>query len=78
MDLLDKIANEENFKDVAKELLQGGQSVIGRNPIISAEYNYMIEPDLKAYLIRSQDMEIVKIRELSDIEYLCIGISQYE
>ncbi len=80
MDLLDIITDENNFKDIGKELLEEGKCVIGRNPIISEEYNYMIEPDRKAYLVKPDESgtALIKVRQLSNFECMCIGLNQYE
>lgn len=76
-DLLDRIVDDGFFNNIEVELHKEGKNVIGHNSDVSEEFNFMIEPDKKAYLIRNEDSGLIKIRELTQEEYQLIGIERF-
>ena len=68
-DILDYLANGENFKDIPKELLASGKSVIASHPQIENNHLFVIDADYKAFLIRVEYKENVRLRELTPNEY---------
>lgn len=68
-DIMDYLGNADNFKNIAKELLLKGKSVIDNNPQIANGQLYVIEPNGQAFLIHIEDKENVKERELTEDEY---------
>lgn len=76
--ILDIASNEKNFQKIAYKLHKEGKDVIGSNPKISETHSYMITPDKKAYLVKLENREFVKLRELTAEEYKIIGIEDYE
>lgn len=73
-DVIDYLANEDNFKDVPKELLKEGKSVIDAHPQIANGQLFIITPENKAFLIRVEGMENERERELNESEYKIAGI----
>lgn len=73
-DVIDYLANEDNFKDVPKELLKEGKSVIDAHPQIANGQFYVIEPSGQAYLIRVEYQKNIKERELTADEYKIAGL----
>lgn len=71
-DVIDYLANEDNFKDVPKELLKEGKSVIDNHTQIADGQFFIIQPDRRAFLIRVEVKENVKERELTPEEYMII------
>lgn len=72
-DVIDFLSNSENFKNIPKELLEEGKSVIDNHPDIADGQLFVIQPDRKAYLIRVEDKENIKERELTEDEYKIAG-----
>lgn len=67
--IIDYLANDENFKNIQVELLEEGKSVIDNNQLIANGQLYVIHPDRRAFLIRVEDKENIKERELTPKEY---------
>lgn len=67
--IMDYLANDENFKNIQVELLEEGKSVIDNNQLIANGQLYVIYPDRRAFLIRVEDKENIKERELTPKEY---------
>lgn len=74
--LIDYLANEDNFKDVPKELLEEGKSVIDAHPQIANGQLFIIEPSGNAFLVRVGYMANEKERELTPEEYAIAGIKK--
>lgn len=72
--IIDFLSNSENFKDIPKELLAQGKSVIENRPDIENGQYYIITPEHKAFLIRVEYKENIKERELTEDEYKIAGI----
>jgi hypothetical protein len=68
MTILDYLANGENFKDIPKELLASGKSVIASHPDITNNQLFVIEPNGQVFLIRVEGKENIKERELTEDE----------
>lgn len=68
-DIMDYLSNSENFKNIPKELLEEGKSVIDNHPDVANGQYYIIEPNGKAFLIHIEGKENVKERELTEDEY---------
>lgn len=68
------MSNSENFKDIPKELLAQGKSVIDNHPKIANGQYYIITPERKAFFIRVEYKENVRERELTPDEYRIAGI----
>lgn len=68
-DVMDFLANADNFKNIPKELLAEGKSVIDNHPQIANGQLYVIEPNGQAFLIHIEGKENVKERELTEDEY---------
>ncbi len=67
--IMDFLSNSENFKDIPKELLAQGKSVIDNHSDIANGQLYVIEPNGQAFLIHIEGKENVKERELTEDEY---------
>ena len=76
IDVIDYLANEENFKDMPSELLNQGKSVIDNHPQIADGQLYVIQPDRRAFIIRVEVKENVRERELTPEEYAIAGIEK--
>lgn len=74
-DIIDYLANGDNFKDIPKELLEEGKSVIDNHPDIANNQLFVIEPNGQAFLIRVEYKENIKERELTENEYRIAGIN---
>ncbi len=68
-DIMDYLSDENNFKNIPKELLDNGKSVIDNHPQIANGQYYMITPERKAFLIRVEYKENIKERELTEDEH---------
>lgn len=68
-DIMDYLGNDENFKNIPKELLDNGKSVIDNHPQIANGQLYVIEPNGQAFLIHIEHKENIKERELTEDEY---------
>lgn len=68
-EIMDYLSNSENFKNIPKELLEEGKSVIDNHPDVANGQYYIIEPNGKAFLIHIEGKENVKERELTEDEY---------
>ena len=75
-DIIDYLANGENFKDIPKELLASGKSVIASHPDIANNQLFVIEPSGKVFLIRVENKENIKERELTPTEYKIVDFSK--
>ena len=75
-DIIDYLANGENFKDIPKELLASGKSVIASHPDIANNQLFIVEPNGKAFLIRVENKENIKERELTPTEYKIVDFSK--
>jgi len=74
--LLDKISNEDFFKNIPDELHRDGKNLIGYEPLLSKEYCYIIYPDKRACLL-DYDYETKKsiiIRGLTQEEYKILRV----
>lgn len=76
IDIIDYLSDENNFKNIPKELLAEGKSVIDNNPQIANGQLYVIEPNQTAFLVRVERMSNVEERELTKDEYKIAGIEK--
>ena len=67
-DVMDFLANADNFKNIPNELLAEGKSVIDNHPQIANGQLYVIEPSGQAYLIQVEYQKNIKERELTEDE----------
>ena len=67
--IMDYLSNADNFKNIPKELLAEGKSVIDSHPQIANGQLYVIEPNGKAFLIQVKHKENVRERQLTEDEY---------
>ena len=74
IDIMDYLSDENNFKNIPKELLDNGKSVIDAHPQIANNQLFIIEPDRRAFIIRVENKENIKERELTPDEYKIAGI----
>lgn len=67
-DILDILADENTFKDIPKEIYQKYGSVLIRERQISEDKSILLENGI-AYIVHSENEELVKERELTPSEY---------
>ena len=75
-DVMDFLANADNFKNIPNELLAEGKSVIDNHPQIANNQLFIIEPSGQAYVIRVEYQKNIKERELTADEYKIAGIEK--
>lgn len=68
-DVMEYLSNDENFKNIPKELLEQGKSVVTSHPDIANNQLFIIEPNYKAYLICVEYKKNIRERELTEDEY---------
>lgn len=65
----DVINQHMDGHNIVKDLVSQGKAVVTSHPQIENNHLFVIDPDYKAYLIRNESQENVRLRELTEDEY---------